>query len=397
MPEQRSSYLSRVYMGLLTLVIMIAIGAVLFRHSQIRSTKIETWNLYLTKANALMRHDKFDEAVAALEKATKVNPGDIHTETELLKARIFKLATRYDQLDRFVDLQQLDDAQKDCERLLRNDPNSAELTALLGIIYAHRDLPGMAIETYKKAIALKETYANVHNYWGYTAYQWHYPDNWRKVAEEEFNQAKDLDPKYPMPRINLALLSVLEHDFKTADDILRATQDITNDNELLYLLWGTSFSSWGGQLQDTNKLEAYKKFSEALDKFRVAEAIKADVVDLHFNRGMTLAALGNVDAAIEEYQAAIKLEPDLLVAHENLAELLYRKKDFEGSLLQLQHSLRIIKQIIEQFETRASRTTDDHAQKLLRQWAEDKKKEKIKLDDYALQLKQEMQAANRSN
>src|SRR6266508_5364374 len=247
MPESRSDSPSRVLYVTMAVLLIAAAAYFLFSYRSNRANKNQVANLYLTKANALMQHDKFDEAADALDKADLDN---VQVQTEKFKAKIFTIAKQSDPLDRWLELEKLDEAEADCKRLLSVDPASAELTAFLGIVYAHNDRPALAVEPYKKASELKPGYSNVRNYWGYTLYQWRFPDSdsWRLEATKEFNEAKELDPTYAWPRINLAVLSALDGKFKDAISILSQTEEIAKDNETLYSLWGTCLLLWGEQL-----------------------------------------------------------------------------------------------------------------------------------------------------
>src|SRR5712691_3816030 len=97
------------------IVVGLLVIAILWASVSRFSNRRRLRNLYLVKAEALIQHDAFDEATIALMKASDADPRDTTIKTELLKARIFKIATKYDQLDRLVNLQELDSAQSECE------------------------------------------------------------------------------------------------------------------------------------------------------------------------------------------------------------------------------------------------------------------------------------------
>lgn len=60
---------------------------------------------------------------------------------------------------------------------------------------------------------------------------------------------------------------------------------------------------------------------------------------LHY--GFCLEHTGNLEEAVARYREAIALEPDFLEAHVDLAGVLWRLSDFEGSLAHAQHAVRI--------------------------------------------------------
>jgi tetratricopeptide (TPR) repeat protein len=401
-----------------TLVLLIGAGVSFVLRSHVNKNRVV--DLYLTIASAAIGHDHFDEAVNALSKAREIDPNNTKAETELLKATLFRISTKYDVLNRIVDSDQIDKARADCERLLDKNPKSAELVALRGMIYAIQDQPTSAIETYKNAVELNPAYPNVLNYWGYTVYQWKFPDDWRAPAVEKFNEAIKLDSSYVAPRINLAFIDIaqgehgaavktlsetpgliLPEDWQRNFDAdlksLSETAEMAKDNADVYFLWGTGLVEWGERLKDEDSLEAEKKFLGALDRFRIAEALRPDTPELHVNKGVALTALGRSDFAIDEYKRAIELEHDLLPAHENLAQLLYRKGNFEGALFYAQESLRIVKQTIEQFNARKNRTPDDFARKRLQQWVTEQEAEQSGLESAIRQVGEKLRPTTASD
>jgi Tfp pilus assembly protein PilF len=63
------------------------------------------------------------------------------------------------------------------------------------------------------------------------------------------------------------------------------------------------------------------RWSEAEDSFREAINLDADYADPHCNMGMLFMQLGNKDAARQEFEAALRIDPDSAVAERGLARL----------------------------------------------------------------------------
>jgi Flp pilus assembly protein TadD len=389
MAKRNSDGSARLVHAVIFVAVMAACASLIVR---LVSNKNRVTSLYLTKASAALQHDRFDEAVDALRKAGEADPSNTETQKELLKARLFKLVTKYDVLDNQVDSERVASARADCGRLLESNPKNAELTALSGLVDALNDQPALAIEKYQRSVELDPSYPNARNYWGYTAYQWKYPENWREVASEKFNEAIQLDSSYAMPRINLALLSVLSGEFQMADAILSDTAQIAKDNTTLYVLWGACLVEWGKEIEPRFEMEAERKYFGALDRFKIVEALDPKIADLHHNEGVALERLGREGAASAEYKKAILLEPDFLKAHEALGLLLYRTGDFNGALLEAKEYRRIVENLVSQFRTRMERTPDEHARKLLGQWISDKAKDKKDTDAIILELERKVRA-----
>jgi tetratricopeptide (TPR) repeat protein len=373
--------------GFIFMMLVLAIGVAGYYAFPFRQNQKRLVELYLSRANSLARHDNYDAAADALEKARLVDPDNLDVETERLKVQIFQITKRSDALSRLMDLESLDKAEKDCTGLLKRNPNSAEITALLGIVYAHKDQPKQAFETYNRAIELDPRYANVRNYWGRSSDQWQFPDNWRELSIQKFNEAQQLDPSYPNPRINLAVIQVRDaiksppdsqpQLFKTAVETLSKAEEIGQRSEFFYAAWGYALDEWGKTLRDTDKLEAYKKFSAALEKYRIAESINPDVALIHFNKAEALDDISNgperADEAIAEYMKALQLQPGLMEAHIAIARLLIKRsvsnqKSLEEASTHYKQAIAVTSKTIEQYGIRKSRTTDSHARNKLDEW-----------------------------
>ncbi|MDX6446892.1 MAG: hypothetical protein QOH71_3966 [Blastocatellia bacterium] len=378
-PKRAELPAATLYIGIFLLVIAAAAYFVF----PSRSNQQRIAGLYLAKAKALMRHDEFAAAADELAKVRLTDPKNIQAQTEQLKATIHQIAKQSDPLDRLLDLEKLAKAEADCMRLLEENPGSAEITALLGIVYAHRDQPSLAFQTYQRAQELDPSFPNVHNYWGYSAVQWQFPDQrWNELAAQKFTEAQKLDPTYVTPLINIALLKYFEGDFETASNLLSQAEKIGTENEILYALWGVSLDSWARKIRPTDEVGAFRKLSEALDKYRIAEALNPNLAVIHFNKARTLDYLGRADAAIEEYTKALQLEPGLALAQVGLAEVLIdrnsERKDIDDALAHLNEAIRVTTQTIEQYKYRKTKTTDQHAQEVLDRWI--KKREGDKRD-----------------
>lgn len=357
-----------------------------------RTNRRRVVGVYLDKANSLKRHDRYAAAIETLDKAIALDPQNLHIQTEQLKIKIFKLTRKFDPLDRLLDLNELDTAEADCQNLLEANPQSAELKALMGIIYAHKDRPALAIETYKLASEMNPGYANVRNYWGYSMVEWQYPENWRALAIRKFEEAKEIDATYVNPRINLIRLSLIPDKVgeplsaQKVDEAIKQfaeAETISKENEILYVNWGWALDYQGSQLESTDKIAAFKKFSEALSKYRIASTMNPDLLAPHINRAEILVELGSLDVAIEEYKRALELEPSFVMAHRGLANMLLKRNqpsDSEEALKHLKQAVEFTDQVIQQYKERKTRTPDEHAQRILDQWTSDRLGEKAAIE-----------------
>jgi tetratricopeptide (TPR) repeat protein len=63
------------------------------------------------------------------------------------------------------------------------------------------------------------------------------------------------------------------------------------------------------------------KLPEAVEQYQHALRSEPDYVEAHYNLGLALEKLGRTPEAIAEYQQALKLQPDLAPAKNALTQL----------------------------------------------------------------------------
>lgn len=66
-----------------------------------------------------------------------------------------------------------------------------------------------------------------------------------------------------------------------------------------------------------------------------------DDVEHHFELGFTLQNIGDLQGAIAEYRAALRLNPSHASAHYNLGVVLQSKRDLEGAVAEYRAALRL--------------------------------------------------------
>ena len=151
---------------------------------------------------------------------------------------------------------------------------------------------------------------------------------------------------------------------------------------------------WGKTLRVTDRIEAYKKFSAALEKYRIAENINPNLAVLHFNKAEAMEDISTgserADEAIAGYTRALQLQPALVEAHSAIARVLISRSSDRKSLEQARYhynqAIEVITKTIEQYGIRKSRTNDAHALKRLDEWTGLRLKEKTDLEAKISQL-----------
>lgn len=78
-----------------------------------------------------------------------------------------------------------------------------------------------------------------------------------------------------------------------------------------------------------------------LRHYQTALKIKPEDEDIHFNIGVALARLGQIEPAIASYQEALKIFPEYAEAHNNLGNLLANRGRLAEALTHLQTAVKV--------------------------------------------------------
>jgi tetratricopeptide (TPR) repeat protein len=70
-------------------------------------------------------------------------------------------------------------------------------------------------------------------------------------------------------------------------------------------------------------------------------AQQTETAEEHYNLGVRFYEMGDLNGAIAEYQAALRLNPKYVSAHANLCNALYAKDDLNGAIAECQAALRL--------------------------------------------------------
>ena len=102
----------------------------------------------------------------------------------------------------------------------------------------------------------------------------------------------------------------------------------TSRNTLAHLCLGNTFVHLG-------------QMDKAINQYQAAIAIDPDYALSHCNLGIALASLGRLEEAIEEYQRTLNLQPNNALAHNNLAHSLSIQGRFDLAMSHCREALRI--------------------------------------------------------
>jgi predicted TPR repeat methyltransferase len=88
-------------------------------------------------------------------------------------------------------------------------------------------------------------------------------------------------------------------------------------------------------------LKAQGDLGAAIDSYNQAIKIKPDYAEAHNNMGNALKDKGDLDAAIDSYQKAIKIKPDYADAYSNMGNALKDKGDLDAAIVSYKQALEI--------------------------------------------------------
>ncbi len=92
-------------------------------------------------------------------------------------------------------------------------------------------------------------------------------------------------------------------------------QDIEQLSHTVPSSWLESENTTNGRLSNLRKRSKPK---ETIAEYRTAIRIKPELALAHYNLGIALEDQGNLEEAITEYRTAIRIKPELAMAHYNL-------------------------------------------------------------------------------
>jgi predicted O-linked N-acetylglucosamine transferase (SPINDLY family) len=106
--------------------------------------------------------------------------------------------------------------------------------------------------------------------------------------------------------------------------------------------WARSVFAWDAVADAWHRaLSAPARHQAALEDYDKALALNPHLAEAHNNRGSTLHSLLDYHAALASYDKAIELKPDYVEAHGNRANALLALKDFPGALATFERAIEL--------------------------------------------------------
>jgi len=230
---------------------------------------------------------------------------------------------------------QIQEALDAVDVLSENYPDDSLLFNIRGACFAGLGQNDAAVESYKKAVLLKPSYAKAHYNLGGALQETGQLDE----AVKSYESAIALEPENAEAHNNLGnVLRELAHLNAAIKSYKKAIVINPGYVEAHYSLGLTFYDL--GQLQDTVKSykqvltikpdfaemhnnlgNVYRELDEldaALKSYQKAITIKPDFVEAYYSLGITLKGLGKLDFAIKSYEDAIAINPNYAEAYNEL-------------------------------------------------------------------------------
>ncbi|MEH2272072.1 MAG: tetratricopeptide repeat protein [Nostoc sp.] len=94
-------------------------------------------------------------------------------------------------------------------------------------------------------------------------------------------------------------------------------------------------------INEADRLREAKKFEEAAIKYKAALRLDPNSIIAHNNLGIALKGQGKLEEAIAAYQRALQIDPNYANAHSNLGSALYAQGKLEEAIAAYQRALQI--------------------------------------------------------
>ena len=94
-------------------------------------------------------------------------------------------------------------------------------------------------------------------------------------------------------------------------------------------------------------LRSAKRFAAAIKEYQAVIRLDPQSASAHNNLGLTLRAVGQLDAAKKHYESALRLESTSAETHNNLGVVLMKQRDFDSAMMHFRQALHFRPKYIE--------------------------------------------------
>ena len=221
------------------------------------------------------------------------------------------------------------DSQRLWTHAVALDPNSPLAQFSLGIVLSERGKPTEAIEHFREALRMAPDLAGAHDNWGQALNLLGKPTE----AIEHFREALRIKPNLAEAHNNWG--QALGQQVQLDETIGRLLPVGHIEPELLKAAHRAL--ALGGQAT----------IDEAIEHFQQALRINPELAEAHSNLGLALVRQGKLAEAIEHFQQAVHFRPDYARAHSHWGQALIRLGKLDEAIEHFREALRIAPDLAE--------------------------------------------------
>jgi tetratricopeptide (TPR) repeat protein len=299
----------------------------------------------IESAEAHQQRQEFREALQDIERAIELAPGsaDLYIRRAKVRFQTGNVQGARADFDKAVELEpksgevryergqflsnnkQWKESMADLEEALRLEYRTGEVFAARAYIHKMTGNQAAALENYNLAVSMEPKNDRHLISRGFQFFEMKNYD----AALNDFSAALQIDPKNALAYLGKSQIYRKLH---RSDDMLQALdQVIANDSSNNTVLQETASSepgrprhsgtngptqvltgslSWMAHIQKGNEYYRVKKHAEAVKEFDVVLATSPNDVSGRLFRALSLTALGKYDAALKDYDEAIRFSND---------------------------------------------------------------------------------------
>jgi tetratricopeptide (TPR) repeat protein len=255
----------------------------------------------------------------------------------------------------------LEQAMEQWQGALRIQPNFSEAHYALGLSYLAGSNPVPAVAHFQETLRYASDWPNAYEALGVAYYESHE----YVMAEQAWRQALALKPDLPKVRANLGLLRLQEGNYQEAIGYFREALALQPDLVAAHYNLGVALFAKGEEDASAQSLEMTLSLDPLLTSARlllgvvwsrmgdwaqaasiwrealVKDPFAQDGFWFHYNLGVAMAAMGNVDEAVTEFRVVAGQRPEWAPGWSQLGSVLLAKRQWEHAVAALETAARL--------------------------------------------------------
>lgn len=255
----------------------------------------------------------------------------------------------------------LGQAMEQWQAALRIQPDFSEAHYALGLGYVAAGNPAPAVAHFQEVLRYAPDWPDAYEALGIAYYESHE----YVLAEQAWRQALALKPDLPKVHANLGLLRLQEGNYQEAIGHFREALALQPELVVAHYNVGVALFGRGDEAASVQSLERALSLDSRLTSARLLlgvvqsrrgnwakavsiwrEALRQDPfardeVWLHYNLGLAMVTMGNVDEAVAEFRAVARQRPEWAPGWTQLGSALMAKRQWENAVDALETAVRL--------------------------------------------------------